>query len=293
MVLEGRAASPACGLLDFQDAVRAARLRPGLAAGGRAPRRRPRWSRRCWRAIWPPSGASTARAFAPPTPCSAPSATPRSSASSPGSAGATASRVPAAHPADLAPPGGRPGASGAGAGQGLVRPEIPRPSARRRRGGRRHERDRHREPERPWCWPPAGRAHAAADRHTPKPLVEVRGRAMIDRVLDRCEAGVREAVVNLHSPGRSDRAHWRRAGGRRSSSRTRRDLWRPAAACQGPAPLGKQPFFVLNGDVVWLDGGRRRCERWPRPGTSRDGRPAAAAPDAPSPTATTGRATSS
>ena len=42
----------------------------------------------------------------------------------------------------------------------------------------------------------------------PKPLIEVRGRAMLDTILDRLEAaGIGEAVINLHYLGAKIEAH--------------------------------------------------------------------------------------
>ncbi len=98
---------------------------------------------------------------------------------------------------------------------------------------------------------------------TPKPLIEVRGRPMIDRVLDRLDAaGVREAVVNLHHLG--DRLEQHLADRRRPKI-----LFSPeevlldtgGGVTKALPHLGKQPFFALNGDVVWLDGGQPALER--------------------------------
>ena len=44
--------------------------------------------------------------------------------------------------------------------------------------------------------------------HTPKPLIPVAGRTLLDRCLDRlAEAGVRRAVVNIHWLGAQIREH--------------------------------------------------------------------------------------
>lgn len=98
---------------------------------------------------------------------------------------------------------------------------------------------------------------------TPKPLIEVRGRSMIDRVLDRLEAaGVAEAVVNLHHLGDMIQAHL--AGRERPSIEfsAETDLLDTGGGVTKALPLlGTEPFFVLNGDMVWLDGGTPALER--------------------------------
>ncbi len=97
----------------------------------------------------------------------------------------------------------------------------------------------------------------------PKPLIEVRGRSMIDRVLDRLEAaGVAEVVVNLHHLGDMIQAHL--AGRKRPKLKfsAEVDLLETGGGVAKALPLlGTAPFFVLNGDMVWLDGGIPALER--------------------------------
>ena len=92
---------------------------------------------------------------------------------------------------------------------------------------------------------------------TPKPMIEVRGQPMIDRVLDRLEAaGVREAVVNLHHLGDSLERHLATRRRPKIVFSHEADLLDTGGGVAKALPrLGKQPFFALNGDVVWLDGG--------------------------------------
>jgi MurNAc alpha-1-phosphate uridylyltransferase len=97
----------------------------------------------------------------------------------------------------------------------------------------------------------------------PKPLVQVRGRAMIDWVLDRLAvAGVQDAVVNLHHLGEQIEDH---LSTRRSPQITlspeARLLDTGGGVRQALAHLGEQPFYVINGDVVWLDGRTPALER--------------------------------
>ena len=89
----------------------------------------------------------------------------------------------------------------------------------------------------------------------PKPLVEVGGRPLIDHALDRlAAAGVARAVINLHYKGEMLAAH---LAGR---DRPRLDLSREAelletgGGVKRALPLLGEHFFVVNGDVLWLDG---------------------------------------
>ncbi len=90
----------------------------------------------------------------------------------------------------------------------------------------------------------------------PKPLIEVRGRAMLDRALDRlAAAGVARAVVNSHHLADKIEAHL--AGRARPEivlSREVELLDTGGGVRAALGSLGEAPFYVLNGDVVWLDG---------------------------------------
>ena len=122
----------------------------------------------------------------------------------------------------------------------------------------------------PWCWPQAlGHAHAAADRHVPKPLVQVAGKALIDHVLDRlADAGVERAVVNVHHFADQIERH---LSGRDSAADRRSPT--SAASCSTPAAawsrrcreLGDAPFFHVNSDTH-LDRRREAESRPPRRG---------------------------
>ena len=106
--------------------------------------------------------------------------------------------------------------------------------------------------------------------HTPKPLVSVAGRTMLDRVLDHLvEAGVEDAVVNVHHLPDAVRAHLdRRAEGPRItiSDETPQLLETGGGVKQALPLLGADPFFVINADIVWLNGARpalaRLAEAW-------------------------------
>jgi MurNAc alpha-1-phosphate uridylyltransferase len=103
----------------------------------------------------------------------------------------------------------------------------------------------------------------------PKPLVEVDGVPLLDRILDRlAAAGVREAVVNLHYL--SDMLVRHLEGRDRPSivfSHEEDTLLDTGGGVKRALPkLGGAPFYVLNGDVLWLDGLRpalhRLAELW-------------------------------
>ena len=90
----------------------------------------------------------------------------------------------------------------------------------------------------------------------PKPLVPVRGRPMLDIILDRLdEAGVTKAVVNLHYLGEMIEDH---LGGRKAPAVVfshEDDRLETGGGIRKALPLlGEDPFFALNGDVCWLDG---------------------------------------
>ena len=90
----------------------------------------------------------------------------------------------------------------------------------------------------------------------PKPLIEVGGKAMLDWALDHiAAAGVAEAVVNLHHLGDRIEGHLKgRARPRVVFSREAELLDTGGGVTAALAHLGPDPFYVLNGDVVWLDG---------------------------------------
>ena len=91
----------------------------------------------------------------------------------------------------------------------------------------------------------------------PKPLIEVGGRSMLDHALDRlATAGIGEAVVNAHHLAEQIEAHLQ---ARQGAPRTRLSLETELLETGGGvkkalAMLGSHPFFVINADILWLDG---------------------------------------
>lgn len=90
----------------------------------------------------------------------------------------------------------------------------------------------------------------------PKPLVQLRGEAMLDTILDRlCEHGIEKVVVNLHYLGHMIEEHLKHRERPRIVFSPEKDLLETGGGVKKALPLlGDKPFFVLNGDVCWLDG---------------------------------------
>lgn len=89
---------------------------------------------------------------------------------------------------------------------------------------------------------------------TPKPLVRVAGRTLIDRALDDfAEAGVRTAIVNVHHLADQIETHLAgRAEPRIVISDERALLLDQGGGIKKVLPLiGDAPFFVCNTDAFW------------------------------------------
>jgi len=94
---------------------------------------------------------------------------------------------------------------------------------------------------------------------TPKPLIEVGGRALIDHGLDRLErAGVEQAVVNVHYLADLVETHVVRH--RRPaiviSNERQRLLDTGGGIAKALPELGPAPFYLLNSDSFWIEGAR-------------------------------------
>ena len=90
----------------------------------------------------------------------------------------------------------------------------------------------------------------------PKALIRVLGTPLIDRILDNlAAAGVAEAVVNLHHLGARLRTHLAgRAAPRIRFSEEETLLETGGGVTKALPLLGENPFYAINGDVLWLDG---------------------------------------
>lgn len=94
---------------------------------------------------------------------------------------------------------------------------------------------------------------------TPKPLVSVAGRTLIDRALDEFEeAGVETAIVNVHHLADQIESHLAsRARPRIVISNERDLLLDQGGGIKKALPLiGDDPFFICNTDAFWIDAAR-------------------------------------
>lgn len=92
---------------------------------------------------------------------------------------------------------------------------------------------------------------------TPKPLIAVAGKALIDHTFDRLEAGgVSKFVVNVHYLADLIEVHVRRrAPGRVTVSDERHVLLETGGGVVRALPLlGQNPFVVANSDTFWIEG---------------------------------------
>lgn len=92
----------------------------------------------------------------------------------------------------------------------------------------------------------------------PKPLVRIAGKTMLDHALDRlAAAGVERAVVNVHHlPEQIERHVAGRVMPAIDISDERQELLETGGGVAKALPLlGKDPFFHLNSDSLWIEAG--------------------------------------
>lgn len=92
--------------------------------------------------------------------------------------------------------------------------------------------------------------------HCPKPLIEVKGRTMLDRALDQLvAAGVTKAVVNTHYLPDKVENHLKSRTDIEIHISYEPELLETGGGLKKALPLlGPDPVYVLNSDVVLLDG---------------------------------------
>lgn len=105
--------------------------------------------------------------------------------------------------------------------------------------------------------------------HTPKPLVELNGKPLIDHVLDRlADAGVKRAVVNVHHLAEQIETHLatRERPEIVISDERSQILDTGGGVAKALESLGDGCFFVHNSDSVWVEGAQATLEamiaRW-------------------------------
>ncbi|MDA8050958.1 MAG: NTP transferase domain-containing protein [Rhodospirillales bacterium] len=105
---------------------------------------------------------------------------------------------------------------------------------------------------------------------TPAPLLPLGGRPLIEHALDRlAAAGVRRVVINarINAPGQEERLARHlaaRPGPPETVLRSEPalpDTGGAIAKALAAGALGPAPFFVVNGDILWLDGPRAALAR--------------------------------
>jgi MurNAc alpha-1-phosphate uridylyltransferase len=98
----------------------------------------------------------------------------------------------------------------------------------------------------------------------PKPLVPVAGKPLIDHVLDRlAAAGVGRAVVNVHYLADMIERHLKDRTRPQIVISDERDklLNTGGGVVKALAALGREPFFHVNSDTIWIDGVKPNLER--------------------------------
>jgi N-acetyl-alpha-D-muramate 1-phosphate uridylyltransferase len=91
--------------------------------------------------------------------------------------------------------------------------------------------------------------------HLPKPLVEIDGSTLIDRAIDRlATAGVARVVVNLHYKGELIAAQLARRSHPQIELSREETLLETGGGVKRALRLLDDSFFVINGDILWLDG---------------------------------------
>jgi MurNAc alpha-1-phosphate uridylyltransferase len=89
----------------------------------------------------------------------------------------------------------------------------------------------------------------------PKPLVEIAGRTLLDHAIDRiAEAGVEEIVVNVHYKADMVVAQLAARSHPRIRVSREAELLETGGGVANALPLLGEFFFVVNADVLWLDG---------------------------------------
>ena len=88
----------------------------------------------------------------------------------------------------------------------------------------------------------------------PKPLVQINGRPLIDHALDRLSsAGVERVVVNVHYKAGMMAEHLASRDHPQIELSEETELLDTGGGVAQALPLLGEAFFVINGDVFWLD----------------------------------------
>ena len=100
--------------------------------------------------------------------------------------------------------------------------------------------------------------------HTPKPLVIVNKRPLLDYTIDRLvQNGIKKLIINIHHLGNKIKQH---VSDRKDikivlSDETKMLLETGGGIKNALNIIGKRPFYAVNGDVIWIDGPRSATSR--------------------------------
>jgi N-acetyl-alpha-D-muramate 1-phosphate uridylyltransferase len=101
--------------------------------------------------------------------------------------------------------------------------------------------------------------------NTPKPLVRIRGRALLDHAIDRLQAaGVAKIVVNTHYKAAQVADHLASRVEPAVTISHEDELLETGGGVAKALPLLDDRFYVVNSDVFWLDGKVPALERLAR-----------------------------
>ena len=98
---------------------------------------------------------------------------------------------------------------------------------------------------------------------TPKPMIKLDGRPLIEHSLDRLEdVGVTDVIINTHHLADKITRHLRSRTSPALDFSFEEELLEPGGGVTKALPfLGPDPFIVVNGDAFWLDGPTNALER--------------------------------
>lgn len=93
--------------------------------------------------------------------------------------------------------------------------------------------------------------------HTPKPLISVGGKMMLDHALDQLAAvGIKRCVINTHHLAEQVEAHVKDVTNMEVIISHESELLNTGGGIMKALPyFGGEPFFVLNADIWWRDAG--------------------------------------
>ena len=98
---------------------------------------------------------------------------------------------------------------------------------------------------------------------TPKPLVPVAGKPMIEYALDKLRRyGIEEVIINVSHLRDQLRAYVSHVGGLRIRLSEEAEPLETGGGLKRALPLlGDDPFFVINSDIIWTDAQESALER--------------------------------